>query len=405
MSTTLSMFTLLFMLILNILNLKATETKEETKIQLLTPKDQIFPFLSPEQIRQSYNDLKNLYPQFNLSEWSESLYVNNVLDLKESKILYRVSSLKPILYSPKNKTAIIVDNFDVTIPSQSPCAFLLSQKIVLFRTQTLSGSDQNFNVAENKHENEFFVTDEYFGTIAYGKVSATEFQTYKYYIYEAQTLKGLRKCFLQMRYCTTIPFLYYLKCISPFLNFWINFFPRAHDWMSSSLDKCYDIIDDYCFFCSLWGCMTRVYLILWPIFYICGLIVKIPIMLTCLYIKNSITYHTIMFPFHVLGLPVPLFFFKFNFFLFCGCPVTLFFVNFYFFPKFMDDFLIKSIFQWDLNKMFLPSISSFDIKPKNKMMLLPFLIPKSSLCCFYVKILIFQFLFSLMFKSVIENWV
>jgi len=324
MSTTLSMFTLIFTLILNILNLKATETKEETKIQLLTPKDQIFPFLSPEQIRQSYNDLKDLYPQFNLSEWSESLHFNNVLDLKESKILYRVSSLKPILYSPKNKTAIIVDNFDVTIPPQSPCAFLLSQNIVRFRTQTLSGSDQNFNVAENKHENEFFVTDEYFGTIAYGKVSATEFQTYKYYIYEAQTLKGSRKCFLQMRYCATIPFLCYLKCISPFLNFWINFFPRAHDWMSSSLDKCYDIIDDYCFFCSLWRCMTRVYfmltVMLWPISYIFGLIVKIPIV----YIKNSITYHTIMLPFHVLGLSVSLFFFKFNFFYFVVVPLLCF---------------------------------------------------------------------------------
>jgi hypothetical protein len=141
MSRTLSIFIQLFVLILNILNSKATHnSKSETQIQLLTPTDKksgqiyqhksiqinnflifptptsfkyiILPFLSSAHIIQTYNHFKKSFPQLDLGKLLEYFDSNIVLDLNESKILYRFSTLKPILYSAKTKIAIIFENFD-----------------------------------------------------------------------------------------------------------------------------------------------------------------------------------------------------------------------------------------------------------------------------------------------------
>jgi len=150
MSRTLSTFTTLFVLILNMRNSRAStepliptygKLKSEsqsipTQVNSLliypTPiafKYQILPFLSPEHIIKIYDYLKTSYPQLNLSKWLECFNTNMVLDLKESKILYWVSPSKPILYSPQHKSAIIAQNFDHNILPEVYCALLPSKKL------------------------------------------------------------------------------------------------------------------------------------------------------------------------------------------------------------------------------------------------------------------------------------
>ena len=278
-----SIFLQLFVLILNILNLKAAHnTKSETQIQLLTPatnkesgqiyqhmpkqinnfliyptptsfKYMILPFLSSAHIIQTYNHFKKAYPQLDLGKLLEYFDSNIVLDLNESKILYRFSTLKPILYSAQTKIAIIFENFDLNIPPQCHCALLPSGKVVLFLSQNLLGSwtSQTFMVAENFNKNEFFVADESFAPIAYGKVSKTIFKNYKKYIVDAQNLNCPKKCLLKLRYYPTIFFLKYLKLMSPCLECLSIF---AYDIKCSNV-KFGDVCE--CFPCGLL-CRTAV---------------------------------------------------------------------------------------------------------------------------------------------------
>lgn len=341
--------------------------------------------------------MKNLYPQLDLGKWLECFYTNEVLDLQGSKILYWVSPFKPILYSPKNKISIIAENFDLDIlPKHHFCAVLPSNKIVPFQSQTLLDSGQTFMVAENFDEKEFFITDENFVIVAYGKVPETEFHIYKDYIFEAQNLNGLKKCFLKVRYFATIPFLKYLKCISPFLALWHNFFFRANNWMISNANKCENYLSNTCF-CL---CFSWVFMIFISISYMSPLFIIV-------WAMSATTYHTVMLPFHILALPATLCLFKLNFLSFCGFRIALFFRYSYFLPNFMDNLLFEfSMSLWDNHeKSTLPLTTSFEIQPKNKMMFLPFLIPKKRTCFFYVVVLIYEVLFSLMLKVFIETYV
>lgn len=374
---------------MNILNSKATET-------------QIYI------VRQHYDDLKNAYPQFDLGEWSESIQFNIVFDDldNESNILYWIPPLKqPISYSPKTKIAMLVEGLN----PEDQFAVLPSQKIVPFRVETITSSRdkthhmvQTFYIAENIYENEFSVADEYFQIIAVGKVSASEFKIYKNYICEAQNLNVARKRVLKFKYYATMPFLYYLQRISPFLNFWTNLFHEAKRWMVSTFHQYTNDVEintesvllfdsfyvpSFNWFCATFG----------AIFSSFGLIVA-------LYVMFGVIYHTVMLPFYALTL-LMLPFFKFNFVSFCGVSVALFFANSHFFPKIMEDFLIDSMVQWDLDTeiFILPSFSSFDMIPQNTMKFLPFLMPKKRSYWFYVVALIFQVLFSFMFQSFIEN--
>jgi len=400
MCRTFSTFTTLFVLILNILDAKAStefliptdgtlKSKSQsisTQINSLlvypTPisfKYQILPFLCSEHIIKIYDYLKTSYPQLNLSKWLECFNTNMVLDLKESKTLHWVSLSKPILYSPKTKSAIIAQNFDPNILSEVHCALLPSKNIVPFQSQTLLNFDQPFMVAENFEKNEFFIIDKYFGIVAYGKVSETEFRNYKDYIFDAQNLKGSKKCFLKMQYFVTLPFMKYLKCISSCLEFSFNFINKIYTECENFLKKC---------FCGFPLCIflqLPYFVIIWAMF--------------------SITYHLIMFPFHILALPATLFLFGLNFVSFCGSPIALFWVYSFFSPNFIDDFVI-SFTKIDIYEIFrLPSTSSFEIEPQNKMKFLPFLIPRKRTCLFYVWSLIFEVLFSLIFMIFIKNWV
>jgi hypothetical protein len=227
-----------------------------------------------------------------------------VLDLKERfKILYWVTPSKPILYAFKNKKATIVENFDFIPRNTAYCAVLPSQKIVPFKFQTLFSSSQNIMVAENHDESEFYVADENFRTIAYGKVSTKEFNTYKNHICEAYNLKGPQKWFLMINYYATIPIQKYLKCISPLLTFWTNFFHRELPY----LNKCANDINKK-------NCLSKIFLLIFhvsPVYFV----------------MSSVTFYTVMFPFHILALPIYLFLFEFNFTSFCVFPVALFFAN------------------------------------------------------------------------------
>jgi hypothetical protein len=409
-------------LILNILNSKAAHnTKSETQIQLLTaatnkesgqiyqhmPKQinnfliyptptsfkyMILPFLSSAHILKLYNHFKKSYPELDLSKWLEYFDSNIVLDyLNESKILYRgFSILKPILYSTKTKIAKIVENFDLNTPAQCHCAFLPSGKVVHFLSQNLLGSSQTFMFAENFNEKEFFVTDESFAPIAYGKVSEMIlFENHKTYICVAQNLNCLQKCLLKLRYYSTIFFLKYLKRMSPCLECLSIF---THQVKYSNCQPPY-VKDGCCCPCNLAAML---------------LIFVISKIATQGFILPCIAYHIVMIPFHILSLLATFFLFKFSFLSFCGFTVTFFFGYSYFFPKIIDDFLIHLYSNWGIsNKKYLTNFSFtiFEIKPKNKMMFFPFLIPRKRNYLFYVFVLIFEILFSLMFKPFITNWV
>jgi len=422
MRRTLSTFTTLFVMILNILNSRAsTESFEQmpliptdkllksesqsipTQVKSLliypTPiafKYEILPFLSSEHIIKIYDYLKTSYPHLNLSKWLECFNTNMVLDLKESKILYWVSPSKPILYSPENKSAIIAQNFDPNILPEVYCALLPSNKIVPFQPQNLLSFDETFMVAENLDENEFWIMDKYFVIIAYGKVSKTEFRNYKDYIFEAQNLNGSKKCFFKMQYYATIPFVKYLKCISSFLKIMFNFTHKTDMWLLSNWRKFEDYLtENYC--------QALVCLIGFPV--LCLFVVFVLVMYWATY---SVTYHTIMFPFHILTLPATtLCLFRLTFVSFCGFPIALFWVYSFLFPNFIDDFLIAFTQVVHTNKVFiLPSTSSFEIEPQDKMKFLPFLIPRKRNCLVYIRSLFFEVLFSLIFMVVfIKNWV
>merc|ERR1711925_39695 len=104
------------------------------------------------------------------------------------------------------------------------------------------------------------------------------------------------------------------------------------------------------------------------------------------------------------------FLFKLNVLSFCGFTITFFYGYSHFFPKIIDDFLIYGYSKWAIsNEKYLKNFSFiiFEIKPKNKMMFFPFLIPRKRNYFFYVLVLIiFEALFSLiMFKPFITNWV
>merc|ERR1712034_130466 len=164
-------------------------------------------------------------------------------------------------------------------------------------------------------------------------------------------LKGPKKWFLIMNYYATIPILKYLKCISPLLTFWTNFFHRELPYFN----KCANDINKK-------NCLCKIVLLIFhvsPVYFV----------------MSSVTFYTVMFPFHILALPIYLFFI---------------------------DFIVQWHRKNNNKKFMLPSISSFDIKPKNKMMLFPFLVPKKRSCWFYVVVLIYQVLFSLVFKRFFE---
>jgi len=419
MRRTLSSFATLFVMILNILNsrastasvtqihqipndrtLKSKSQSMSTQINSLliypTPiafKYQILPFLSPEHIIKIYDYLKTSYPQLNLSKWLECFNTNVVLDLKESKILFWVSLSKPILYSPKTKSAIIAQNFDLNILPEAYCALLPSNKIVSFQIQTLFSSDETFMVAENMDENKFFIIDKYFAIVAYGKVSEIEFHNYKDHTFEARNLNGFKKLFLKMRYFATIPFVKYLKCISPFLEVLLNFTHKRYMWLDSNLKKFLTYLDKNCMALS---CLIG-FTVFW--FFLAFFVVSYWAMF-------SVTYHTIMFPFHILTLSAATVgLFKLNFVSFCCFPLALFWGYSYFFPNFIDEFLI-SFTTMDISQVFkLPSTSSFEIEPQSKMKFLPLLFPRTRDCWFYVCSLIFEVLFSLIFMALIKNWV
>jgi len=411
MRRTLSTFTTLFVLILNILNSRAsteslipTDKLLSSKFQSIstqinnllvypTPiafKYQILPFLSPEQIIKLYDYFKPLYPQQDLSKWLECFNTNVVLDLKESgKTLHWVSLSKPILYTPKTKSAIIAQNFDPNIPPEAYCALLPSNKIVSFQHQTFLNFDETVMVAENYDENEFFIIDKYFTIVAYGKVSETEFQTYKDYIFKAQNLNGSKKCFLKMRYYATIPFVKYLKCISSFLDSLLHFTDKTITCLDSNLKKFEDYLTEN-------HCQNLACLIEFPMFLFFSTFV-----LVMWWATFSGTYHTIMFPFHILTLPAAtLCLFELTFVSFCGFPIALFWVYSVLFPNFIDDFLI-AFTQLDTNNVFiLPSTSSFEIEPQDKMKFLPFLMPRKRNCLLYIRSLFFEVLFSVIFMVV-----
>jgi len=418
MRRTLSTFVTLFVLVLNILNSKAS-SKNIKRIQILalsptdntlksksqpmstkinnlliypTPiafKYQILPFLSSEHIIKIYEYLKSLYPQLDLSKWLESFNTNVVLTLEESKILYWVSSSNPILYSPKNKSAIITQNFHPNILPEVHCALLPSKKIVPFQSQTLLSFDEAFMVAENSDEDEFFIIDKSFGIVAYGNVSETEFYNYKDYIFEAQNLKGSKKCFLKMKYFVLLPFVKYLKCISPFCKSWINFTQKTDVWLESNVNNILDYFEN-----SDRNCLTILVLYVFIFWLLIELVIHLPM--------NIALYHIIMFPFHILALPGTIC--LFNFVSFCGFPISLFFGYSYFFPNFIDDFLTEIWFRYKEFFIF-PSTSSFEIQPQNKMKFLSFLIPRKIDCFFYVVTLIYGVFSTLIFKPFIENWV
>jgi len=415
MTRTLFIFIQLFVLIMNILNSNATETKYEIQIQLLTPTEEklkneiqlmlpkqindfliypnpatfkytILPLLSSTNIIRIYDHFKIFYPQLDLGKWLENFDSNIVFDyLKESKVLYQFSTMKPILYSKINKIATIVDNFDTNISlNEYNCALLPSGKIVPFQPSIFLGSDQTFMVAENSDKQEFFVTDEWFRTIAYGKVSENEFENIRDYICEAQNLKGVKKCCYKMRYYGTIPFLKYLKFISPCLDFF-NIFVHTMNVCLGQICLCNFLVLVICFGPQLLLILVGVYIV-W-----------------------GIAYHTVMIPFHILTLLATRFLFKLTFLSFCGFTFSLFLGYSYFFPKIIDDFLIHGMsmlvtFDPEKSLKYFP-LTSFEIMPKHNMMLLPFLIPRKKHYQYLFKILIFEFLFSLMFMGFIKSWV
>merc|ERR1711925_47564 len=95
---------------------------------------------------------------------------------------------------------------------------------------------------------------------------------------------GPQKWFLMIHYCATIPILKYLKCISPLLTFWTNFFHRELPYFN----KCVKDINKK-------NCLCKIFLLIFhvsPVYFV----------------MSSVTFYTVMFPFHILALPIYFFF-------------------------------------------------------------------------------------------------
>ena len=97
-----------------------------------------------------------------------------------------------------------------------------------------------------------------------------------------------------------------------------------------------------------------------------------------------------------------LFLSDFNFATFCTCPFFLFCSLF--FPKNIDDLFFHTLPN-SMNFIYLEPVlelSSFEIKPNNQMKLIPFLFPRDKYCWFYLLFLLFEFIFFLGFKLILE---
>jgi len=420
MGRTLSIFIPLYLLVLNILFCTGTKTiqiqvinpnqygsevmassqpelkKKQISYLLISPtpasfKYHILPYLPSENVIKIYDHFRKSYLKLDLEKWLEGFIINPVVDFTDSfkkKILFRSpyqSPSFPILYSQKTKHAVTVPNLDFILLPDNICAFLEStQKIVPFVSKAVS-PDQHFLGVDDPTFGTLYVCDEQFLTIAHGKLSTYEFWEnennenagwYVKYIWEAKNLNSYKKFLIAVRYFVTLPFIKYLKCISPLLD-------SAHAvWMRLE-SICGGYTSTLCGPIFLW---------LWFIF---------------LYIYIGFIFHTITLPFHALALPLELFVVEENYFsLFIHWVVrlSLFLPYSLFFPKFIDGLLINDL-PTDGNYTDKIKLNSHTSEPKSEMWSFSFLIPRKRPCEFYIWIVFWEIFLSLILKFGFKNWI
>jgi len=216
-----------------------------------------------------------------------------------------------------------------------------------------------------------------------GKVSMYECLTnenndtgwYAKYIWEAINLNGWKKFVAAVRYFVTLPFIKYLKCISPLLDF-------AHaKWMR---------FDRICGRYSSTLC-DHIFSLLWVI---------------NLYIYMGFVFHTITLPFHALALPLELFVLEKNYFsllIHCVFRLFLFLPYSLFFPKFIDGFL-NNDFVSEAEYINEIKLNTLNTEPKSKMWLFSFLIPRKRSLEFYIYVVFCEIFLSLVLKFGFKNW-
>jgi len=352
-------------------------TSEQSKLKkqlsnlLISPtpgsfKHEILPYLPSENVIKLYDHFRSFHPQLNLEKWLEGFITNPVVDFTDSfekKILFRSPYqvlFLPILFSQKTKITITVQNLDFILLQDHLCVFLEStQKIVPFFLKAVS-SHQNFFVADDPEFRTFFVCDEQFLTIAHGTMSDHEFYEnensedgwYVKHISEAKNLKGWKNFAVALRYFVTMPYIKYLKCISPILDLLNAAWLRVFTCLES---------DDP-------GILKAIFL---------GL---------SMYIFKSLSFYISALPLEALALSLQMFLLKKKYFLLrihWGLSLSLLLPYSLLFPKFIDGFLKNVIFRLDCKYVEEIKLNSFNAKPKSKMWLFSFLISKKRSFWFY----------------------
>jgi len=377
------------------------EIKTKPSIFLIYPtpisfKHYILPHLSSDNVIKMYGHVSTFRPELDLSKWFEGFAKNSVVDFRnsfEKKILFRApdtfQSKWTILYSPQNRSAINTTIVGLDhIPVDTFCAFLENnQNIVPLEKKNLNINVTLWSLCDREFH-KFFVCDENFVTISCGKMSLEALNTTTVeLIWETKNLRGWKKIFVTLRYFLTIPFIKYLKLISPLVNFF-DFI-----WSSFVYDKCHEVND--C--CCLFG-------ILHDIFSISGW-----------YIYRFFVFHTITLPFHALAILIETFLFDnnmFSLFTYSIFHALCFLSNSLFFPRSIDNFLKFELSSLTFRVKKLPFVEKFrlvdfDIEPKNTMWSLPFLIPRNRTDFFHLLLvfIIYEFLFSLILQFAFKNWV
>lgn len=382
------------------------EIKTKPSIFLIYPtpisfKHYILPHLSSDNVIKMYGHVSKFRPELDLSKWFEGFAKNSVVDFRnsfEKKILFRAPDTFQfkwtILYSPQNKSAINTTIVGLDhIPLDTFCAFLENnQNIVPLEKNNLNINVTLWSLCDLEFH-KFFVCDENFVTISCGKMSLEALHTTTVgLIWEAKNLRGWKNFFVTLRYFLTIPFIKYLKLISPLVNFfdfiWSSF---CHDCQLQDLEDCLNFC---CCFCG----------ILHDIFVIFGW-----------YIYRFFVFHTITLPFHALAILIETFLFDKNMFsllTYSTLHTFCFLFSSLFFPRSIDNFLkfeLSSLTFKVKQLSFLENFKlvDFDIEPKNTMWSLPFLAPRNRTDFFYLLFvfIIYEFLFSLILKLAFKNWV
>jgi len=200
-----------------------------------------------------------------------------------------------------------------------------------------------------------------------------------------KNLKGWKKFVLAVKYIVTKPFVKYIDCISPILNFVHAIVLKVHIIMDAHFgypeyDKC------EWFIISLW----------FPLF--------------LWYIYKGFIFHTITFPFHALAFSLEFFLLDKNYFswiIHCSLHLFLFLSYSLFFPKFIDGFL-KNAFKCNYKNKFLNYTNepnSFNSEPKSEMWSFSYLIPRQRILDFYIWILGVDIFLSLILKLGFTNWI